>query len=145
MSSEIVFLEGITDGAYREAIGELLDICHALKLRIEWGSKGASLRVRTPDRVEPLTIGWVFPPGVSGWQGLTDLTLGYDPASAAQTPSVSAALKDFLTGIAALPGVDPAKPKGLVARHFAPGVLLANREQVREILTSLVQQVAAGV
>lgn len=141
LTTEVLFLESITDASYREALRELLDACRALKLRLEAGSKGISLRLPTPDRPEPLTIGWIFPPDVTGWYGLTDFTLGYDPASAVKTPSALPALDQYLLKVAALPTTSPVKPQGLKAYRINPEGVVASRHLVTEMLTALVQQV----
>ncbi len=138
---EVRFLESVSDQAYREALGQFLELCRGLKLRADWGTVGVSLRLSTPDRAEPLTIGWLFPPGASGWSGLTDLTLGYDQASAQYTPSVAPALSEYLQKVAGLPGVVHVKAKGLRAYHLTPGALMAARHLVPEIIARIVEQV----
>jgi hypothetical protein len=140
LTSEARFLEAIVDETYRDALHELFEVSRGLKLRAEWGTKGVSIRLPTPDRSEPLTIAWVFPSGGVGWMGLSDVNLGYDPSSAAKTPSVSGALERFLGGVAALPGVESVKPTWLRAYHVAPSVVVAQRNGIAEILASLVQQ-----
>src|SRR5215469_5780049 len=76
-ASETSFLAALDDDAYRQALSDIFDSCRALGLTFAWGTKGASIRIATPDRSEPLSIGWIFPAGAS-WLGLTHLTLGYD-------------------------------------------------------------------
>jgi len=41
-----------------------------------WGSRGVSLRVRTPARSQPVSIAWLYPPGQLGWISTRDLTFG---------------------------------------------------------------------
>ena len=62
-------------------------------------SVGASIRVPTPDTPEPLSIGWVFPPGRSGWIGLKDVTLGVDIVSASKRLSVERSIDSYRLGI----------------------------------------------
>jgi hypothetical protein len=64
------FLDSILDEEYKNALQEILEACRGLGLRFEWGTVGTSIRVPTPDRAEPLTIGWLFPSGGLGWMGL---------------------------------------------------------------------------
>jgi hypothetical protein len=63
--NEVQFLEQIGDDAYREALREFLDFCHGLGLRFSWGTAGTSIRVPIPNRKNPLSVAWLFPPG--GW------------------------------------------------------------------------------
>ena len=84
-TDEARFLEQIEDDTYRQTIQELLEVCHGLGLRIGRGKRGLTIRLLTSDRREPITIAWLFPPGVSGWMGLIDLTLGFDSGAAAHT------------------------------------------------------------
>ena len=63
-------LEQVDDDQYRESLRQLFEFCRGLNLSTPWGSVGTSIRMNTPDYREPLSIGWVFPPGRSGWMGL---------------------------------------------------------------------------
>ncbi len=141
LTNEAQLLERIEDDGYRHVIEELLHAYSGLGLSFEWGTKGTPIRLRTPDRTEPLSIAWFYPPGISGWYGLTDLTLGFDPWSAEKTPSIAAILDEYLTNVQALPGVEPVKAKGLRAYRLAPKVVAENFPQVREILAELVKKV----
>ena len=139
-TNEAQFLERIENDDYRDALQELLEVRRGLGLRIEWGAVGTSIRLPTPDRSEPLTIAWLFPPGVSGWQGLIDLNLGFDPWSAAQTPSVASALENYLKEVQMLPGAGPVKPKGLRAYHLNPESTVNHRRQIADIWAELIRQ-----
>jgi len=140
---ETEFLDGLADGGYRDALRELFELCRGLGLRFEWGSAGASIRVQTVDRGEPLTIAWLFPPGQPGWMGLTDLTLGFDPASAKYTPSAVGALEQYLGAVKGLPGVEPVKSKLLQGCRFTPELVGAHQQQLAEILAELVRRINA--
>ncbi len=61
-------------------MGDILATCAALGLVVYWGSKGASIRIKTPDRSEPLSIAWCFLEG-DQWYGARNVTLGVDPAT----------------------------------------------------------------
>jgi hypothetical protein len=135
-------LEQIENGAYREALQELLEVCRGLGLRFSWGTAGTSIRVPISSRKNPLSVAWLFPPGVSGWMGLLDLTLGFDSNSAGETPSLASALEDYVEKVAALPGVKPAKPDWHHGYHLIPEATVRNRHQIADILAELVQQVS---
>ncbi|HEU5328726.1 MAG TPA: hypothetical protein VFU78_11585 [Thermomicrobiales bacterium] len=134
------FLEQFTPDTYRHVAQDLLTFCTGLGLTLE-GTSNRSIRVLTPDRSKLLSIGWLVPPGISGWYGVMDLTLGYDPASAAMTPSVSSALDAYLASVAALPGAQPAKTGKLRAYRLPPQSVTVQLPQIQEILARLVNQV----
>ncbi len=89
-----------------------------------------------------MSIAWLFPPGVSGWMGLIDLTLGFDAGSVQETPAVVPALEDYLTKVAALPGVETAKPDWASGYHLNPDTVVRHRHQIADILAGLVQRVS---
>ncbi len=137
---ETRFLEQIGDDTYREALRQLLKVCRGLGLRFSWGPAGTSIRVPIPNRKNPLSVAWLFPPGVFGWMGLLDLTLGISD-NAGETPSVASALEGYVEKVAALPGVKPAKPDWLHGYHLTPEVTVRNYHQIADILAELVQRV----
>jgi hypothetical protein len=136
-ASEAGFLAALDDDAYRQALSDIFDSCRTLDLTLAWGTKGASIRIATPDRSEPLSIGWIFPAGAS-WSGLTHLTLGYDSSSARHTPSVTAALGTYLERVSQIPGGTAATAKGLKAYTWAPPQVTAAKTQIIEALEALV-------
>ncbi len=137
------FLENVPDPAYREALKRIFEQCKLLGLRFEWGAKGTSIRISTLARVEPFSIGWLFPPGTSGWMGLTDVTLGYDPSSVKHAPSVIGIFDNYVRRVGLLPGATGVKPAGLRGRHLNPEHVAVACDQIIDILTELVQQVNA--
>ncbi len=141
-TNEARFLEQVGNEAYRQVLQELLEVCRGLGLRIGRGKRGLTVRLPTSDRKEPLTIAWLFPPGISGWMGLLDLTLGYDSGSAAQTPSAATALEDYVAKVAALAGVEPAKPEWASAYYLDPETIIRHRYQIADILAELVRRVS---
>ncbi|WP_396048444.1 endonuclease NucS domain-containing protein [Aeromicrobium sp. UC242_57] len=78
-ASEAAFLVAIADPPYREAMSELFASVKALGLTLAWGSKGASIRLKSPDQQEPISVGWVFLEG-DQWTWAKHVTLGVDPA-----------------------------------------------------------------
>ena len=131
------FLDQV-DGDYHDHLEQLFDTSRALDLRFEWGSKGTSIRLPTPDRAEPLSIAWVFPPGGVGWMGLTDLTLAYDFESAKSTPSVAMALESYVGKIGTIPGAKPAKAKNVEGWTLDPSIFKGHLENIIEAITQLV-------
>jgi hypothetical protein len=70
------FLTRIPGEEYRHALRHIFNTLGGLHgLRIFWGTTGCSMRVAVPGR-GPLSVGWIFPPDIPRWMGLTDLTLG---------------------------------------------------------------------
>ena len=140
-TDEARFVEAIEDEGYRAAVKELLEVCRGLGLRFEWGTRGTSIRLATSDRAEPISVGWLFPPGVSGWLGLRDLTLGFDTASGVQVPSALPALEQYVSQVGALPGALRAKAKGLRAFALGPHEVVRSRREIAESLADLVEKV----
>ncbi len=97
-ADEATFLQGIDDDGYRNAMRDIIAGCIPLGLTLEWGSRGASIRLSTPDRSEPLSIGWVLPEGAH-WIGARNASFGVDPASLAATPSVAQAVTRYVDEI----------------------------------------------
>jgi hypothetical protein len=142
--NEEQFLDSITDLNYRETIRRFLEAVRGLGFRLEWGSLGVSIRLPTPDGVEPLTVAWLFPPGRAGWMGLTNLAMGFDPWSANQHKDVaSTELEKYLTNVAAIPDASPARSKNLKDSAFvipqARVVEVADR--ATEILAEITERV----
>lgn len=70
-------LDSYDDAAHRVRLDTLVEYCRSLQLTFEPGSKGFSIRTNVPDRAEPVTVAWVFPPD-AGYLGMRGLNLGYD-------------------------------------------------------------------
>jgi hypothetical protein len=135
-ASEASFLAALDDEAYRQALSDIFDACRALGLTFEWGTKGSSIRLATPDRSEPLSVGWIFPAG-SSWLGLTHLTLGYDSSSARHAPSVAGALDSYLEQVSRIAGARAVTSKTLKAFTWTPPQVTAVRTQIIEALEAL--------
>lgn len=140
--NEDSFLAAIDDAAYREALSDIFDSCRALGLTFEWGTKGSSIRLATPDRSEPVSVGWIFP-AVPSWSGLTHLTLGYDSSSAKHTPSVIDALASYVEQVSRIAGASAVKSKSLKAYTWKPPQVTASKTEIIQALETLVT-VAGG-
>jgi hypothetical protein len=138
-TSEAEFLAGVGAGPYREALEEIFSTCRTLGFSFEWGSKGTSIRLATPDRSEPLSIGWAFPAG-RNWYGLRHFSLGFDSASAQQTPSVLPALEAYVSRLRAIPGGTPVTGKSLRAWTWGPEHVPVVSASLIDALESLVAE-----
>ena len=138
--NENQFLEAIVDEQYRQSVQEFFGVCRALGLSFEWGTVGTSVRLQTSEATEPISIVWIFPPGKTGWYGLSDLTLGYDTASAARIPSVLPLLEEYAQNVSALHEAVVAKPQSLNAYHLTPETLVRDIRSISDILAELVKQ-----
>lgn len=138
---EAIFLERIADEEYRRSLEELFDACRGFGLRFEWGSQGTSIRVMVPDRKEPLSVAWVFPPGAAGWMGIRDIAFGYNTASAQSAASVHEALDSYVRTIGGLPGVSPIEAKALSGYRFKPRAFVTLQQQLLEALAELVEEI----
>ena len=134
-------LSAVTDERYRGALGEFLGSAVSLGLVLEWGSVGVSIRARTPWRPEPVTLGWLFPPGRSGWMGLTDLTLGYDPATVATLSGGQDLFERYGELIGKIPGSEPLKTTAVTGRKLPPACVLSENDSLAKLLTTFVEDV----
>lgn len=134
------FLASLPAEAERAAMAELFDACASLGIEIKWRSKGASLRIPTPDRKQPLSIAWVFPDG-EGWSVTRDLSLGVDHSSLAKTPSVAAAVHAYLARVRSIPHGERIEGKNVEAVAFRPAHVPEAVPHIVSALESLVQAV----
>ncbi len=139
-TSETRFLESITDPAYREAVERLFETCHGLELRFEWGTRGPSIRLLTPYKTEPISLAWAFPPGISGWMGLRDITFGYDVAQAAAAEEAQTALAEYELAISRLVGAHDPHKKGLKVYSFQPANFVRELDSIVEAIAAVVEQ-----
>lgn len=130
---EAEYLSNIDDPAYRDAVHSIIARCEALGIEVKWRSKGAALRIDTPDRRQPLAIGWMLPEG-SHWQAARYVTLGVDPTSLAQTPSVSSAVLAYAQQVKSISG-GTAPKSSLNAATFTPAILPGVLPEVDAALT----------
>lgn len=141
-ADETAFMAGVSEEAYRDALRDVLSSCSALGLEVKWRSMGASLRFQAPDRRQPLSIGWLLPAG-SHWQGARFLTLGVDPVSLEQTPSVHSAVHAYTARLKEVAGAKPV-PTKLDAYTFGPEALPAAHQRLVSILEGLVRDVTSS-
>lgn len=134
-ATEADFLAAIGAPAYREAMSELFSTVAALGLVVAWYSKGASIRLKSPDRSEPISVGWVFLEG-GQWYTAKHVTLGVDPATLKNHPTVAAAIGTFCDKLKGVPGGRPTTGN-LDAVIFEPEVLPTVKAQLFELLAEL--------
>lgn len=138
-TNEQAFLAALPDGPYREAMQDILTTSRALGLSLEWGSKGTSIRLRTPAKTEPISIGWALPEAAH-WYGVRHLGLGYHVGVADDVPAVAAALSRYADKVARIPGGVRASSKSLVATTFTPDAVAAAKEDIVAAIESLVAE-----
>lgn len=131
-ASKDAFLAAISDPAYREAMSELFAAVQTLDLTLAWGSKGASIRLKSPDRPEPLSVGWVFLEG-GQWNFAKHVTFGVDLTSLQYHPSLKPAILDFCEKVKKVEGAKAASGKSNAA-IFGPDVFISVRDQLIELL-----------
>lgn len=139
--TEATFLANLADDTVRSHYTDLFQVAHGLDLRFEWGSAGTSIRLLTPDKPEPVSVAWVFPPGVMGWMGLYDVTFGYDPSQAQGAPSALPALDAYVDAISNLPNAEKVTKGGLKGYSFKPHHFGEIGSDVAELLAVLVNTV----
>lgn len=139
-ATEDEFLDKIDDEGYREAMSDLFSALQPLGLTMAWGSKGASIRLKSPDRPEPISVGWVFLPG-DLWTFARHVTFGVDPGTLQNHPTIAPAILSFCEKVKAVPGGKPAG-KNPQARIFEPGAFAAAHDDLIELLGDLTAAVS---
>lgn len=142
-TDETELLDQFTDDEYQQAVGDLLEFARGQDLPLEWGSVGVSIRIRVPDVSEPLSIGWVFPPGVSGWLGLRDVSLGHDSWRAERDIGDPQLLESYIEAISAIPGAEEVTAGNLHAYHIPPTRFVEHYPHIIEAIADLVEGVGA--
>jgi hypothetical protein len=132
------FLDEIADNQYRGALLALFALLEDLGLHFYSGSAGVSIRLPIPGSTTSVTIAWFFPPMKSGWMGLKDATLGYDPHSSSITPAARALLEDYSAAVRAVPGAVVERRGGIEGCHLEPGIVVAERQDLERIFKKLV-------
>ena len=132
------FLTALADQEYEQTVATFLDSCDGLGLGVEWGSAGFSVRLRTPWRREPITLAWLFPPGRSGWMGLTDLALGYDPGTLKLVPEAQPAFDRYAAKVSMISCAEPAKSNALTAWYISPECLANTMPEILDVIASCV-------
>jgi len=137
------FLDVESDEDRRELLGGLFDYLDALGFSIFWGTTGVSIKLSAGEGGGNLSVGWIHPTGVTGWMGLTDLTLGVDVSSATKFPLLAEALQRYTTDAASIRGGEPAKAKSLDATIFDTDATAANLDQIKRCLAELAAAASA--
>ncbi len=141
-ADESAFLSSISDEPYRNALRDVLAACVTLGIEVKWRSRGASIRIQSTDRKQPLSIGWLLPEG-SHWYGARFLSFGVDHASLDETPSVREAVLAFTERIGTLVGSKPV-PTKLDAYMFGPDALPSAASDIIAVLEELIGSLAGG-
>lgn len=136
------FLTRIPGEEYQHALRHIFSRLAGLPgLRIFWGTTGCSLRVAVPGR-GPLSVGWIFPPDIPRWMGLTDLTLGwYQDARGIDVSELGhAALENYFEALGGFGG--ELRPDSGVIRGwtFRPPATIAHAAELAQIIRTVVAQ-----
>jgi hypothetical protein len=133
-------LSAIDDAGYRESLDELIGYCRSLRLSFEAGSVGFSIRVAVPDRKEPVTLGWVFPPATTGWLGLTGVNLGYDRGTVNKL-SVAAQFTAYIERLRTITGAEQVHVSALEAVRMPPAALGTYKTDIAAAIGELVSAI----
>ncbi len=93
------FLASLPDDATRGTVEKILDAAQHAGARLEWGSVGVSIRARCALWYQPLTVAWLYPPGVKGWYGLTDIALGTSYYPSYMEDSLRRVVQRYIKGL----------------------------------------------
>ena len=134
------FLDHLEDVAYREVLKGFFDLYRGLGLRFEWGAIGTSVRILIPGSPVLLTLGWFFPPGRTGWMGMTDVTLGYPLESQALTDDVRKVLETYVDNLSRLTGGQAETRGNSNAYRFDPKSVVDHGPEIEAIFRQLVSK-----
>ena len=70
------FLERFEDGVAQCVAARILDVAQESGAKLDWGTKGPSIRMRCSVWKNLVSVAWIYPPGISGWMGLTNFSFG---------------------------------------------------------------------
>lgn len=141
------FLTRIPGQEYQHALRHIFSTLAGLHgMRIYWGITGCSLRVAVPGR-GPLSVGWIFPPGIPRWMGLTDLTLGwykdawYKDAQGINASELGqAALENYFEALSAFGGELRPDSGAIRGWTFRPPATTAYAAELAQIIQTVVVQ-----
>lgn len=140
-TSEGEFLSQIPDVSQKESLENLLEGCRGLGFRIGKGKRGLTIRLPVQERSEPVTVAWLFPPGVTGWMGLTELNFGFDTTNTSdKIPSTVVHLEKYADRISALTVSREVERNWFRGRRINVESELQHHEELIEILAKLVRE-----
>jgi hypothetical protein len=139
LSGVDALVSGIAEDNYRHDLADLFAaIAEIDGVTVFWGTTGCSLRVPLPGR-NPLSIGWVFPPGPPRWLGLTDVTLGWyqdsNGLNVSETRQVG--LEHYRATVGNLHGATTPSPTSIHGWSFSPAHVMANQAALVEAIRSV--------
>jgi hypothetical protein len=121
-------LDSYDDPVHRERLETLVEYCRSLQLTFEPGSKGFSIRMGVPDRAEPVSVAWVFPPD-AGYLGMRGLNLGFD-LGIVRKLSVAPRFKAYAARLHDIDGAVPISAKAIDGVGVPPEVLTTQQDAI---------------
>ena len=86
-----------------------------------------------------MSIGWLFPPGRSGWMGLLDTNFGYDEATANRYPMFRESLDAYVAELRLIPEATSLNKRGLKGSMLRPAAFVDRMNDVKGTIERLVQ------
>jgi hypothetical protein len=122
----------------RDLIRSIFEVADRLGMTIFVGAVGASLKVAVPELSSPISIGWVYPDGHTGYGGSRQLTLGYSKPQFAKLTSSSHRLGAWRQALDGLVGGEPLEGASVTGVSVPWGKVSANLGSVVAALEALV-------
>ncbi|MBL8776748.1 MAG: hypothetical protein JNK12_12470 [Acidimicrobiales bacterium] len=144
MLTRQAFLERIEDETFAATLEDLFTWCEARGLALNWGTSGMSIRMKVPDRSEPVSIGWAFPTGTVGWYGLSDLNLGVDDNTVKVVPSVAEPLGAYALSALDIAGAEPLHKGSLKGVRVDAALAASVVDEVKSLIASLQAAIEGG-
>ena len=131
--TELEFLDQFPEGAYGDAVRELVDHAKKCGYTVSLGSSGCSFRRRIPESAVAVTVAWIAPPGKRAGPA-ADVTLGSWSKPSGVPSHTTKALETVFRDHAAKLGDLEEIARDAYGVHLAPETFMARQQEVFNVL-----------
>ena len=140
------FLNAFPDAAQGEVAAHLLKVAEDAGASLTWGSNSVSIRVSCAQwGFNLVTVGWLTPPGITGWMGLRALTLGEAISGYGEPkgPELGSVLEGWVEWLSQTGYLSEIPTKGM--RIWTAGYARADQHfaEIAEMLATVVRELRA--
>jgi hypothetical protein len=121
----------------RELVRNIFEVADRLRMTVFVGAVGASLKVVVPELSSPVSVGWVYPDGHTGYGGSRQLTLGYSKPQFAKLTSSSERLGAWRAAVDGMVGAEPIEGAAVTGAILPWGTVPANLDATVAALEAL--------
>lgn len=136
-------IESFSEGIERDAVKCVIDVARDAGASFEPGPSGTSIRVRSPRKAQPITIGWIFAPGKPTWMKTQQITFGHGLDYDSTDPEIRTILDEYGRAFETDPGTGDASSKGVRARWMTPAHAATQLPMIKECVDAVARALAA--